>query len=183
MKNNYKITKEEHHWTSEEKTKWCGYGEWVEEADVVEFEYLGYKAAIIRILKREPFAKVEAYFGGHLCGYVQIPKEHPYFASKDRNKIDELDCHGGITFNEAHEEHWVGYDCGHLGDYVPTMEHMRRTMPELKALKEAFPLFEGYEQYSLFNPVYRNVEYCIESCQLIIEDLIKSTAAKQTENA
>ncbi len=35
------ITKEEHFWTSEEKLKHCGYGEWVEEPDIVAFEYHG----------------------------------------------------------------------------------------------------------------------------------------------
>lgn len=68
MNSDYKIIEEHHKWTSEEKIKWLGYGEWIEEIDHLEFEYLEYKAIIIRILKREPFAKEEAYFGGHLCG-------------------------------------------------------------------------------------------------------------------
>lgn len=52
------------------------------------------------------------------------------------------------------------------------MEHMRRTMPELKEIREAFPLPEGFEKFALFNPVYRNIEYAVESCTDLIDSLI-----------
>lgn len=168
MKSDLKIIKDEHHWTSEEKLKFCGYGEWVEESDLFEFEYLGYHAIIVRVFKKEPFAKELAYFGGHFCGYVRIPDEHPFFRKQD---ID-LDCHGGLTFNEAHEEHWVGYDCGHSGDFIPTMEHMRNTNPELKKIKEMFPVPAGFEEFALFNPMYRNIDYCIGECKDMITQLL-----------
>lgn len=167
METEHKILKEEHHWTSEEKLKHCGYGEWVEEADVTEFEYLGYEASVIRVFKREHAAKDIAYFGGHLCVYVRIPNTHPYF----KNEEIDLDVHGGITFNEAHEEHWIGFDCAHLGDYVPTMEHLRNTIPEMKLLKEAFEISDEFKDMYLFNPVYRNVDYCIEECKKMIREL------------
>jgi len=172
MKSEINITKEEHHWTSEKKIKFMGYGEWVEEADVVEFEYLGYQAHIVRVFKREPYAKQEAYFGGHICGYVKVPETHPLFRKKKECWDADLECHGGITFSEAHEEHWIGFDCAHSGDYVPTMEHIRRTDPELRGIRDAFPLPPGYEKFALFNPVYRNVEYAIQSCTDLIDSLI-----------
>lgn len=168
MRNDLKITKEEHIWTSEEKIKFCGHGEWVEEVDLLEFEYLDYRARICRIFIREPFAEKEAYFGAHLCGYVQIPKTHPYFNQKE---ID-LDCHGGITFNEAHEEHWVGFDCGHSGDIIPTSEYFKNTNPKLKDLRKSFPLPHGFEKHPLFNPIYRNMKFCITECINIIKQLI-----------
>ena len=167
MNDKVKIIKEEHHWTSDEKIKWLGYGESVEEADVTEFEYLGYHAAVMRVIKKEPYCIQEAYFGGHLCGYVRIPETHPYFRKED---ID-LDCHGGINFNEAHEEHWIGFDCAHSGDYVPTMEYMRKTDPALIEIKEMFPLPEGFEDFELFNPTYGNMNYCIGECIDMIDQL------------
>lgn len=179
MKSEVKIIKEEHRWTSEEKIKWLGYGEWVEEADVVEFEYLGYQGHIVRVVKREPFAVKEAYFGGHFCGYVKIPETHPLFRKKKECWDADLKCHGGITYSESHEEHWIGFDCGHSGDYVPTVEHMRRTDPEHSQMREAFPLPEGFENFSLFNPVYRNIEYVMESCIDLIDSLINISV---TEN-
>lgn len=171
------ITKQEHHYTSEEKLKFCGYGEWVEEADITEIEYLGYEVRVVRIFMEEPFAKVKAYFGGHLCGYVKIPQSHPYFGKKDIY----LDCHGGLTFNEAHEEHWAGFDCGHSGDYIPSTEHMRNTMPELIELKKKFPIPKGMEHHPLFKPVYRNVDYCIQQCISMIDQLINVSVTTTQE--
>lgn len=54
---------------------------------------------------------------GHLCGYV----EAPYGLSVD---IDEIDCHGGITFNDHWSElptdgYYIGFDCMHFGDWDP----------------------------------------------------------------
>ena len=167
MKSCLKIIKVENHWTREEKLKCCGYGEWLDESDLFEFEYLDYHARVIRILTREPFATEEAYFGGHLCGYVRIPESHPFFRKKD---ID-LDCHGGVTFNEANEEHWVGFDCGHSGDKVPTMEHIRKTNPELKKIIEK--MLTLFPKYDFFKTKYRNIDYCIENCIIMINELIR----------
>ena len=46
MTREYKITQEEHRLTTEQKLKWFGYGEWVEEADTIHLEYKDYKAKI-----------------------------------------------------------------------------------------------------------------------------------------
>lgn len=167
MKTEYKITEQQHHWTSDEKLKFGGYGEWVEEADAIEFEYKGYEAFIIRIWKKEPCTKEEAYFGGHLCGYVKIPNTHPYYGNEE---ID-LEVHGGVTFNEMHEEHFVGFDCAHSTDLVPTMDHMRKTIPELIAIRKTVP--KGLENHPLFNPVYKNINYCIHECISMIDQLIE----------
>lgn len=186
MNEKIKITKQQHIWTSEKKLKFCGYGEWVEEADVTEIEYLGYEACIVRVFKREIYAKEEAYFGGHLCGYVKIPDSHPYHGQKD---VD-LDGHGGLTFNSLEEEHWVGFDCAHSGDLVPTMEHMRNTRPELIEIKKQFPIPEGFEDHPWWKPVYKNIDYCIQECINMIDqllnvemtDMIQKGAEALTEN-
>lgn len=168
MNRDYKIIKEEHQFTSDEKIKWMGYGEWVEEVDTVVFQYLGFEAVVQRILKREPYCEIEAYFGGHLCGYVRIPENHIYFKNMD---ID-LDCHGGMTFNEAHEEHLIGFDCAHSGDYVPTMEFFKKQRQAAGEI-ERFSIPKEYMNMALFNPVYRNMKYCIDECINIIEQLAK----------
>lgn len=169
MENKIKITKEEHLWTSDIKLKFCGYGEWVEEIDLIEFEYLGYQARVIRIFAEEPFAEEEAYFGGHLCGYVKIPKEHPYYG-KGRDDID-IEVHGGVTYNEIAEDHWIGYDCAHSQDYVPANEHWEKNSPRIQYIRDLFPIPEEYKKYSIFNPAYRNMEYCINTCINMIDHL------------
>jgi len=165
MKNEHTTKNEEHHWTSEEKLKWLGYGEWVEELDSIEIEYLGYEAIVIRVLQREPFSKVESYFGGNFCAHVRIPENHPLYGSKE---ID-IDCHGGINLNEFHEEHWIGFDCAHAIDYIPTFEL------KIKQHKELFPIPKGLENSHFFTPVYRNMQYCIDECKKIIDQLINDT--------
>ena len=54
---------------------------------------------------------------GHLCGYVEVPDG----LSVD---IDEIDCHGGITFNDHWSEfptdgYYIGFDCLHYRDWEP----------------------------------------------------------------
>lgn len=182
MTTDYKITEQQHHWTSEEKLKYCGYGEWVEEADSTEIEYLGYEAMIFRVFHYEPYTKKVAYFGGHLCGYVKISNNHPFY----KKKGIYLECHGGITANEIHEDHWIGFDCAHLGDIVPTTEHFKRTSPEWIEIQKKNPIPLGFENHHLFNPTYKNIEFCIEECksmiaQLIVEEEIK--VEKEAKNA
>jgi hypothetical protein len=166
MKIDYKITKEQHLYTRDQKIKWCGYGEWAEEPDCIMIEYLGYEAMIQRVLKREPFCPEETYFGGHLCGYLKIPKDHPLF----KTSLD-LDCHGGITYYEWTEEHWVGFDCGHLGDYIPTMESLKNQRKAAGEF-EIFPIPEEFKQYAIFNPSYKNITYCIDELIGMIDELI-----------
>lgn len=54
---------------------------------------------------------------GHLCGYVEVPEG----LSVD---IDEINCHGGITFNDhwsgfPTDGYYIGFDCDHYGDWIP----------------------------------------------------------------
>lgn len=61
---------------------------------------------------------------GHLCGYVVIPKSHPWHG-KDYDEIDDkVQVHGGITYGQFEKdygnEYRIGFDCAHLGDLVPT---------------------------------------------------------------
>ena len=65
---------------------------------------------------------------GHLCGYLGVPASHPWY-ERDYDQPD-VDIHGGLTYASAHDPGdgsyespvkawWVGFDCAHLGDYVP----------------------------------------------------------------
>ncbi len=161
------IDKEEHLYRSDQKLAWFGYGEWVEEFDQIEFTYEHYKCSAVRVVKKEPFAKVEHYFGGHLCGYVQIPKKHPLYG-KSWDDI-AIACHGGITCNENHEEHWIGFDCAHLNDYVPSMEKFRKE----NKINEIFPMPKEFSMYSLFRKEYRNILYVMNECRIIVDQLIE----------
>ena len=59
---------------------------------------------------------------GHLCGYVKIDG----FKNVNFEYGDiYMECHGGITFDGAskilskdvRKYRWIGFDCGHCGDW------------------------------------------------------------------
>lgn len=153
----------EHVFKSDQKLSWFGYGEWVEEFDQIEFTYEYYKCLIIRVVTREPLSVNENYLGGHLCGYVKIPKRHSLY-DKEWDNMD-IDCHGGITSNQRHEEHWIGFDCAHSGDYVPSVEKFRKE----NKIHELFPIQKEFNM----SPVYRNIEFVMNECIKIVDQLIE----------
>jgi len=148
------------------KLKFLGYGDWLDEPDEIQFEYKDIKCLIVRILKREPYAKEEVYFGGHLCGYISLPEGHPLYGKK----IDEIDlhCYRGITYAENTDEGFtIGFDCGHIGDLIPSMAQMRKVYPD------PFPIPEEFMKYSIFNPIYRNMDFCIKECKSMARQAAK----------
>jgi hypothetical protein len=159
-------------YSREFKLNHFGYGDWMDEPDSIEFEFKGIKCFILRVVKEEPYAEEESYFGGHLCGYIFLPLGNPLYGEK-WDEID-LDCHGGITWTADSElGYMVGFDCGHSCDLIPTTEHRRRTLPELIKIREMFPVPEGYEKFPLFNPTYKNISFCIKQCKSLVKQALK----------
>lgn len=82
---------------------------------------------------------------GALCGYVGVPRTHP-FHGRDYDQVDvDVEVHGGLTYaalcqedteDEGHgichvplpgrdpEVWWLGFDCGHSQDIIPGMLFM-----------------------------------------------------------
>lgn len=79
---------------------------------------------------------------GHLCGYVGIPRTHPYWQmSYDEAELADIHVHGGLTYAAAcsadsHSEMevchvalpgrekalwWLGFDAAHGRDTIPGM--------------------------------------------------------------
>lgn len=148
--------------TTEFKLKFLGYGEWVEEPDCVIFTYKDYECRVVRVVNRDPYAPVEAYFGGHLCGYVRIPHNHPYHHKKYEDM--DIDCHYGLTFGELSDGHWIGFDCAHMEDLIPTIEKMKNENVQIRMIEKIFPIPE--------ENTYKNMNYCIEECKSIVDQLI-----------
>ena len=59
--------------------------------------------------------------GTHPCGYVSIPKDHPFY-DKDYWDIDDrIRAHGGLTFSGkllGLDGLWFGWDYAHCEDYT-----------------------------------------------------------------
>lgn len=59
-----------------------------------------------------------------------------------------------------------------MGDYIPSLEYFkkqREASGELKPLQ----IPKEYKKLSIFNPVYRNIEFCINECKSIVDQLAK----------
>lgn len=164
-----------HLWFRPEKLTWWGDGEWVNEADKATFEYKGYFCKVDRIISEEGSRDIPSRFGGHLCGYVRIPKDHPLF-EKNVFELDDglnISVHGGLTFGRmVEEEWWIGFDCAHSDDYQPSIEHRMKTDPELMDFRKKFPKPERLKDLSFFNPVYRNIDYVIYEIKGMVDQLI-----------
>ena len=112
-----------------DKSTW-GEGEWQEEPDKVQYkdEETGLDCLIVRHSS-----------GGHLCGYVGVPPEHPFYG-KNYDDVKQADgdyirVHGGLTYSDNCQENghichvpelgepddiwWLGFDCAHAGDKSP----------------------------------------------------------------
>lgn len=147
-----------HHVTSDKKLKAWGYGEWVEEPDQIEFEYLGYQCLILRMMY--PVDNPVVLGMGNLNGYVKIPDDHPW------NGLDEEDIpcnvHGGITYAQNRNDgFWIGFDCGHTLDIVPSM--VRNSPGYMEALA-SFNVPISYKNISFVeNEIKSIVNQCIEA--------------------
>lgn len=82
----------------------------------------------------------------HLCGYVNVGKEHTF--------AEDFDVHGGVTFNASFEDepdagNWIGFDCAHQGDLIPGMSMS----------------FQGVKT------VYRDINYVRAECTKLAKQL------------
>lgn len=68
---------------------------------------------------------------GHWCGYVDIPKGHPWFGMSyddidDKLVTIDVHIHGGLTYADDAQGYWrVGFDCAQAGDMVPGLDWQR----------------------------------------------------------
>lgn len=155
----YNITEELFLFSCQAKLKLLGYGEWVEECDKITFQYLGYDCMIHRVLLNFDSNK-NIHSGGQLAGYVKIPKRHVLHAAQD---IHSITCHGGLTYNNKNPNvmksigHWIGFDCAHITDIIPTNHGLEDTLtcviPHVRT--------------------YKNIDFCIGECLSMVDQLIE----------
>ena len=112
--------------TSDARKEW-GDGPWTSEPDHLNFEAHGLPCMLNRTNM------------GNWCGYVAVPPGHPAHG-KGYDDVD-VHVHGGLTYAEACQGvlchvpkpgepdnvWWLGFDCAHLGDLVPSMNRARTT--------------------------------------------------------
>jgi len=157
-----------HLYSSDEKLKWWGYGEWVEEPDEAEFEHNGILCKVIRSVAHE-YPNTKYMFGGHFCGYCRIPKNHVDY---DHKKPFDLgyDVHGGITYGklDENEEYWIGFDCAHAGDIVPSLEASKKIRGEDEGIIE---LKLQFPDSPVWRIAYRNIRFVVSECKSLAEQI------------
>jgi hypothetical protein len=125
-------------------------GPWQTEPDRVNWKHKGLDCLMVR---NDNFL--------HWCGYVGIPKSHPFYG-KDYNDVP-VDVHGGLTYGKTCDNfvchipekgsdddiYWLGFDCAHYGDLAPGMSF-------------AFPSSMSDDQYRDLEYVKKEVENLAE---------------------
>jgi hypothetical protein len=83
-----------------------------------------------------------------------------------------LEVHGGISYADDHAPFeppdgrwWFGFDCGHAGDYLPTMPLPDRIVEAMPEHVRAF-LRKG-----MASGVYRDIGYVTAECQALAQEL------------
>ena len=151
----------EHKLEPELKRKYFGDGQWVIEPDLAEFTHEGIDCKIRRVYAREG-RNSEHMFGGHFCGYCRIPEGHPLY--ENTKDYPEFDVHGGITFNEMLEDgHWIGFDCGHSFDIVPSHVILEKTL----LFEKLFPLPDDWPK-----PTYKNFDFVVNETKSLAQQVI-----------
>lgn len=99
-------------------------------------------------LRYEEFAS-----GFHYCGYVVVPKDHPFYGKEYEDVDPYITIHGGLTFSGYHSgismgEYLLGFDTGHAGDNISECDEeyvlgeCMRLVNQLINAKDDFKRFE-----------------------------------------
>lgn len=111
---------------------------------------------------------------GYRCGYVGVPKGHPMFG-RDYNKcIEDIDCHGGLTYSgfrdDNSKEYWYfGFDCAHADDGVD-IESLKKYGFDISPFLSMFlPIVELWEPNE--SSQFKTKEFCEEQCNSIAEQI------------
>lgn len=84
----------------------------------------------------------------------------------DREKASNLECHGGITFEDdlsriipVESGYYVGFDCNHYRDLAPFVNDRMRAA--------------GIEPSSIDDGIWRTESYVVDNCKSMIDQLIE----------
>jgi hypothetical protein len=146
------------------KKQWWGEGEWVHESDFMEFDHKGIKCIIRRACGME--SNNTHCFGGHLCGYCVVPKNHANYG-KRWDEFGDLEVHGGLTYFKMEDDNFViGFDCAHSFDQVPSTKYLDETNEDIKRMRSIFPISPIWEKS------YKNLEFVCNECKSMADQLI-----------
>jgi len=184
----YTITKETTIVPPDIKLQAWGHGPWVNEPDTVLFKYRGWHCRVRRTIyvtkaslkklqkehlelkKRVPDSPLLKYMPiglGHLCGYIKMPKRHPWYDKP----YDDIHAESEqLTYSSMEKDgYWIGFDFAHSGDLVPSMNVLDQVYsnlsPDLKQIQERV------EKYKEKHPdTYKTIGYAMKSCENLVDE-------------
>jgi hypothetical protein len=110
---------------------------------------------------------------GYRCGYVRLPKGHPWHGKDyDDEPLYDIEVHGGLTFAAADTDcgkggedkaWWLGFDCAHLGDAAdPTLMDERQRAVHVRIYSSLGP---GYRSHDTIKPTVYVAAECRSLCE------------------
>jgi hypothetical protein len=156
-----------------DKSTW-GPGAWQDEPDRVDFMHAGFACFALRHEEN-----------GHWCGYVGVPREHPFYGKEHGEVSSDLDGHRGVNYSAPcdggrichvpepgmpDDVWWFGFDCGHAFDLSPGIAARMR---ELHANMSAagHPRADAFDRKHDFMEVYRALPYVRREIERLAEQL------------
>lgn len=118
---------------------------------------------------------VVAYYSGHRCGYVVIPKEHKlYGLNYDDKALYDISCHGGLTYSGVNQwvdgEWTIGFDCAHASD-KKDVSIMSDSYKESYRRLEAAGLIDDVDFMS-YPVTIKDADFVQGECEMIIDQII-----------
>ena len=176
-------------WTTIDKSEW-GDGPWQKEPD--KMVWVDEDTDLDCMIHRGS--------SGALCGYVGVPKGHPWYGvdyndyQGERYETDlviNVDVHGGLTFSSAcqetddessgichvpepgreHDIWWLGFDCAHMGDVTPELDMRTR-----QVAKEMPGFVADVPDSPLFHRTYKTVAYVMGEIHNLAQQAQDATA-------
>jgi len=88
---------------------------------VIKTNYTGRVLKIVHkgVFKNHTFVVTHTDDGFYnwYCGYVEVKEGHPYF-NKNYEELNNIDCHGGLTYSgkrfEEDNNFYIGFDTNHF---------------------------------------------------------------------
>lgn len=116
---------------------------------------------------------------GYRCGYVKFRD-----GEFEEDVLRSISCHDGITYLNDHlpNDHyvdddngfvWVGFDCGHRRDR-PCCDELLVYFPEIIIEDPTALEIVRHKETSGESRSYRSLDFCINECKSIIEQLLQS---------
>lgn len=116
---------------------------------------------------------------GYRCGYVGLTKENRFYGKEYSSIDDYISCHGGLTYSsnklilqEDTDLWWIGFDCAHCFDKRDYKKAKEYFSTNDKVMDSILYMEKMDEQYGSLGQEIRTLEYCIEECKAIVDQIV-----------